>query len=164
MNHRKFKYSLTFQPSGRPIASSQFSHFTSETSLAAWWHYWIMKVKYWMVGIEKYWILVKLWHLRSFETLAAASLLNGNLLNASVEYVPVLRRYSSMNAYRPVKGADICMWFIHHDNCGIHWHVVENLSPPPENLLAWSQVVEHFFNLRPVRYFLNPTSIFTFFE
>ena len=62
-----------------------------------------------MVGIEKYWILVKLWHLRSFETLAAASLLNGNLLNASVEYVPVLRRYSSMNAYRPVKGADICM-------------------------------------------------------
>ena len=66
-----------------------------------------------MVGIEKYWILVKLWHLRSFETLAAASLLNGNLLNASVEYVPVLRRYSSMNAYGPVlkivRGVEICM-------------------------------------------------------
>ena len=65
-----------------------------------------------MVGIEKYWILVKLWHLRSFETLAAASLLNGNLLNASVEYVPVLRNNSSMNAYRPVlkivKGVEIC--------------------------------------------------------
>ena len=73
-----------------------------------------------MVGIEKYWILVKLWHLRSFETLAAASLLNGNLLNASVEYVPVLRRSSSMNAYRPVKGAEICMYSIHQDNCGIH--------------------------------------------
>ena len=55
-----------------------------------------------MVGIEKYWILVKLWHLRSFETLVAASLLNGNLLNASVEYVPVLRRNSSMNNYRPI--------------------------------------------------------------
>ena len=72
-----------------------------------------------MVGIEKYWILVKLWHLRSFETLAAASLLNGNLLNASVEYVPVLRRNSSMNACRPVKGAEICVYFIHHDYCGI---------------------------------------------
>ena len=70
-----------------------------------------------MVGIEKYWILVKLWHLRSFETLAAASLLNGNLLNASVEYVPVLRKNSSMNAYRTVLNLlkalrFVCIFFI----------------------------------------------------
>ena len=113
----------TFHPSGRPMASSHSPHLASETSLAAW--------KFFFYQIDQ-----ELWN----ATFAAASLLKGNLLNASVEYVPVLKRVSlklfegKANPKEPPK-----IW--------VPWQVVKDLSPASKNLPAGGEVVENLFHL-----------------